>query len=459
MTLKRFVEEVLDPRIFRPRPLPKKSRMAEIAEKIATQREAAASSFSPFDVGVLLNKLRAIAKNAAWAELSDREFRHVPNCLWLGEPRLSTNAAFLNSYFRALRGRRSRLATKGLVWVYLMHFDAEAPEIVGIGRHLAGEVGYWKWEWAERHRRFAMFDAGRGASDVARAALEEESPRRVLETAGLLSSLASSRFALACFHEAAKETQRRLGQNASHDHVQRLSDWVLGADGRFAIKSARTHFAEALLTPWSNGDPPEELKDKIRGILLNAFGDPRIEHGAWTGVSDSAKNVMFRWLARASLEQFLAVVDRTALEHQWEFRRAFWRAYIDRDHVKDAWVVFGPAGRARAKELARETKDPGMLSFGSLRGGSSDHAVLLLRIGDLVVADWSHNGTLRIWSERNGSAPKLYASEYYATHLRQNSDFDQRHLGDWQRPARDFIQRRTGIRIAEHEYMPRGRRR
>jgi hypothetical protein len=187
------------------------------------------------------------------------------------------------------------------------------------------------------------------------------------------------------------------------------------------------------------------------------LNDPRIAHAEWAGVSDEAKRVMFRWLARASLEQFLAVVDHTAIGHQWEFRRAFWGAYIDRNHVHDVWVAFGSTGKARAKQLAQEMEDPGMLSFSSLKGGSPDQAVLLLQIGELIVADWSHNGTLRIWREQHQRAPKLYNGEYQAVALRQVADFDQRHTGDWQRYARDFIAEHTGIRIAVHEYMPRGR--
>jgi hypothetical protein len=39
MTLKRFIDEVVDPRIFRPRPVPKKSKVAIVAERIAERRD------------------------------------------------------------------------------------------------------------------------------------------------------------------------------------------------------------------------------------------------------------------------------------------------------------------------------------------------------------------------------------------------------------------------------------
>jgi hypothetical protein len=401
--------------------------------------------------------LREIGRTGRWNELSDRELRHVPGCLWAGDPPLVSDVPFLNSYFRALRELRSRLATKALVRNYLLRFDPNAIEIIRIGRHLSAEVGHWRWEWADRHNRFDLFDAGRGPRTVAWEALESEEPRRVIESAGLRGPLAGSSFAVVCFQEAAEEIQQRLQRSPSTDVVKRIVDWIVGPDGRLTVSQARRHLAEALLMPWRNRDPAEEVKQCIRAALLDTLNDPRIAHAEWAGVSDKAKRVMFRWLARASLEQFLAVVDHTAIRHQWEFRRAFWGAYIDRNHVHDAWVAFGSTGTARAKQLAQEMEDPGMLSFSSLKGGSPNQAVLLLQIGELIVADWSHNGTLRIWREQHQRAPKLYNGEYQAVALRQVADFDQRHTGDWQRYARDFIAEHTGIRIAVHEYMPRGR--
>jgi len=214
-----------------------------------------------------------------------------------------------------------------------------------------------------------------------------------------------------------------------------------------------------VLIPWQSNDPPEELRDYIRATLLKFLNDPRVQPAEWNGVSSHAKGVMFRWLARASLDQFLAVVDQTAPGHQWEHRRAFWSAYIDRDFVSDSWVAFAPNGAARARQLARERDDTGMLSFGALRGASADQAVLLLRIGDLIVADWSHNGSLRIWRNADPQAPKVHEHEqrYQATELRTECAYSKRHVPGWQQSAAAFIRDHTGIRLMTAEYYPRRR--
>jgi hypothetical protein len=98
-----------------------------------------------------------------------------------------------------------------------------------------------------------------------------------------------------------------------------------------------------------------------------------------------------------------------------------------------------------------------MKRFATLGGSGPDQAVLLLSIGDLIVADWSHNGRLRIWRKGNREAPEFSAPVYSAIELRKDSDFDTVHIpaDGWQSKAENYIRRYTGIKIAEHEYLPR----
>ena len=92
-------------------------------------------------------------------------------------------------------------------------------------------------------------------------------------------------------------------------------------------------------------------------------------------------------------------------------------------------MVFGAVGTAFATQAARkDRRNQGAgMSFGRLqRGGiSSEHAVLLMRIGDLTVADWNFNGKCHIWLRNNGSSPKLYEREYDRYELKTGSNFEQ----------------------------------
>jgi hypothetical protein len=166
---------------------------------------------------------------------------------------------------------------------------------------------------------------------------------------------------------------------------------------------------------------------------------------------------MIRWLAQATLEQFLKVVDRVAAKHQWDYRRAFWNAYIEKRVVANAWVAFGANGAQVARKIAETTADSLMRRFGMLGGAGADQAVLLLSIGDLIIADWSHNGRLRIWRRGNTSAPEFNLETYVASALRTDSEFDTVHLppDGWQSKAEAYIRRHTGIKLLESEYLPR----
>lgn len=80
---------------------------------------------------------------------------------------------------------------------------------------------------------------------------------------------------------------------------------------------------------------------------------------------------------------------------------------------------------------------------------------LLLRIGDLVIADWSHNGTMRFWRDHSPGVPIFYEQAYVANTLRQGAIHEERHLGAWQDRASAFIRRHTGIHMSPQDYLPR----
>ena len=154
------------------------------------------------------------------------------------------------------------------------------------------------------------------------------------------------------------------------------------------FSAQRANLANALLLPFSQRDPSEDIHRRVQNYLLEILGDPRIDKAAWIGTDEAAIDVMIRWLAQATLEQFLKVVDRVAARQQWDYRRSFWGAYIERRVVTNSWVAFGSEGAQVARQLAKGTTDKMLLRFATLDGAGANQAVLLLQIGELVVADW-----------------------------------------------------------------------
>jgi hypothetical protein len=54
-------------------------------------------------------------------------------------------------------------------------------------------------------------------------------------------------------------------------------------------------------------------------------------------------------------------------------------------------------------------------------GSPSNQSVLLMRLGDLIIAEWSHNGAIRFWKSTDKHAPQFHLPEYVGSQLRDGS--------------------------------------
>jgi hypothetical protein len=463
MRLTERIEELLRAKvILRPLRLPDKLMVEQCYERI-NDRSQEIRPINKIDHDTILAKLHGLRDAHELMTLTIREMKLASSCLFEGEKPLGGNHSFLEQYLDALRSLRSRVAIKRLIHSYCLHFDPNHRGIQQIGLFLREAISSvsGRWEWPERHRRYKLFDPALGPKTLAGLTLGSMKPRKELQQAGLTGQLLTGGLAVHVFLWALTAIQGRLETKATAEDVDCAIAWVKGEDGGLLFSAQRAELANALLLPWSERDPPIGLHQKIVSFLLDILNDPRIDGGLWLRTDQVAQDVMIRWLAQATLEQFLKVVDRIATRHQWEYRRAFWNAYIEKRVVANAWVVFGTNGAQVATRIAGDTGDKLMRRFAMLSGGSADQAVLLLSIGDLIVADWSHDGRLRIWRRGNVHAPEFNLKSYAATDLRSDSDFDTVHLppDGWQGRTEAYIRKYTGVRLIEAEYMPRVRRR
>jgi hypothetical protein len=459
MSLSERLDELKRARaIIRPTRLPHKLMVEQSFDRISARSEHL-RPITQVDYDALVAKLRSVASSRSLLRLTLREMRLVASCLFDGEQhRLADDEIFLDQYLEALLSIRSRIAIKRLIHCYCVHFHPSHRGIQRIGVFLREAISSieGRWEWPERHRRHMLFDPAQAPQQLARLTINSRNPREELEKIGLTGQLLVSGLSSYVFLSALKIIQERLETHANMEDIERAIAWVRNENGGMYFSAHRAALANAILLPWTQKDPDQELRQKIQSYLLDHWSDPRIDGGSWIGTSEAARDVMIRWLAQATLQQFLKVVDRVAAKHQWEYRRAFWNAYIEKRTVGNAWVAFASVGAQFAKRLGESSGDPLMSRFATLGGAGPNQAVLLLRIGDLVVADWSHNGRLRIWRRGNPKAPQFNLKSYLASELRTDSEFNFVHKppDGWQAPTEAFIRRHTGIRLSEAEYMP-----
>ncbi len=398
MSLSERLKELKGARILIRRPQLPLSLKIERSYNQVSQKYDQITPVRKVDYDALLTKLQLVAKSRAMATLSQREMRLSASCLFDGEIRLADDHNFLAQFLDAQRSIRSRVAIRRLIHAYCSHFETGHPGIRQIGIFLREAVSTIpsskRWVWPERHRQFGLFDPAQAPARLAELTINSLNPRKKLEEIGLGGQLMVSGLSANVFLSALKLIQRNLSTDPKLEDVDRVIAWVQDDDGKMYYSAHRGAVANTLLLPWTKRIPDQNIRQKVQSFLLDKLSDPRIDRGAWLGVDDTARDVMIRWLAQATLEQFLKVVDRVAAKHQWDYRRAFWNAYIEKSVVANAWVAFGSNVAQVARRIAENTADSLMRRFATLGGSGADQAVLLLSIGDLIIADW--NSLLRI---------------------------------------------------------------
>ncbi len=396
-------------------------------------------------------------------DVTKREWRQAGWCLWLKEKPLAHDPAVREAYLGWLRLEGRMSAYKRLISAYLRDFDKNDTSFDEVANVLAGVAAKFDWPWRDKHKQFHLFSVGRGPQTAAAAVVSSSlSVRESLDEIGLMGDFAYLGFGVESFKVAlalyrTEPTERLL---------ERILEWSC-LDDTFQFVVIRNVIVNSLLSPWVDGsnDLPPGIADTTRDFLLKHYKDPRLNSGLWNGVDEDAKSVMLRWLAKASLEQFLQIVDDIAsdeLRLQWPYRRAFWEAYDRLGVIEGAWVAFAESGAWHARRMF-----DGKLKFGSLSGSvQSNHAVLILNLAGLTIAEWSENGKCHVWLSGNEDAPRLYqeqTSPYWKWQLAKKSDnggviHSSSSHGAWQRKVEGFIRDNTGIRLNKIDYMPRENR-
>ena len=221
----------------------------------------------------------------------------------------------------------------------------------------------------------------------------------------------------------------------------------------------------AAIDPFENALPEKSTRDAFLGFALSVLSDPRVTRSRWSNCAATEQTVR-RWLTEQSLRQFFEVVDRVAPPGQWAYRHAFWNALYERGHIEEAWVVFEPTGADEAKRMYGG--DISFARFGRSAGVARGHSVLLLKIGSLVVAEWSHNSSCSIWDEgQHEKGPSLYKSSYDRDALRKpivgaptGENLARQgvfyHNGSesysWQKRIANYLRNRRNIELRSHEY-------
>lgn len=144
------------------------------------------------------------------------------------------------------------------------------------------------------------------------------------------------------------------------------------------------------------------LKSKWKNELLDDFyrswGDPRftVNHVSWQPVSETAKRIFLRWIAERDMNLFFEIVQKTAVDPAWPYRKTFWQKYLP--YISNTRVFFGSHAIRYARRLRTQEET---LSFGRYSGGFSDQSVFAFELDRYIFIEWSHKGSLRVFGKEH----------------------------------------------------------
>jgi|TARA_R110000744_G_scaffold61821_7_gene127702 hypothetical protein len=393
------------------------------------------------------------------AALTNRDLRGIAYFLYQEAESitgvLADDEGFVGEYLKAFSTRPSSLLARSLTNTFLLHFGHNPKVDRHISDALNGLPDSKTPPTLRSLRDAGIIDDRLGPDRLARLLSASTDIPQSLAELGISEVISRCAFVAAAYERSCRNVVEKTGDPTAA--VQQIFTWATsGSDKRseaFPTKTAAT--VDALLLPWQRSRiaPPPALQTRIKDFLVASLGDPRFRHSSarWTTLSEEARTVLKRWLNIASVTQFFDIVDDTMADppskRMWKYRRAFWTAYLE--EVSDAWVVFGTSGAAMARDAARRSNDSSLGQFGKFKSSVSNgtQAVLILTIGNLRIAEWSHNGKCRMWTPGE-TAPAPYEKLYSVYSLR-DAAWATAHMGaesyNWQRKFRDKIRSETGI--------------
>ncbi len=432
----RLKQSILDWKL----PLPGQAEIANLPLGMKAAREVVEAQFSniqpkrpsKFDLDQLYKLISSHFRNKKELDgLKLRDKRRIPWVLFTYPTDDPGRLAEDRSFFKSFMGWILTELKPGCISTLLFVFLREYPvRLSTFHQWRKGLISCLNKSLSPRivliRKKYARYDllTENGPQWFADHLLKSDAPvDSLFKDAGLTGQLENQGFSNVVYN---KILQRIFGELSTGKQISNLLNrffsylYIEDENGRrLRSESGTKGLAEAFLLPYVDDKAHPEHQKKIQAFLVDAMGDPRVSRTRWAGVDQRAMEVMYGWLVGATLDVFFSILDRTA-DKIWFYRKAFWNAYYKKGHIRHVWAVLGRDAISIAKQMDDQKTTYGELS----RSYTRNQSVLLLRIGDLVIAEWSHNGKCRIWkdTEQNQSViPRLYnaISPYVADSLRE----------------------------------------
>ncbi len=405
----------------------------------------------------------ARVENSDLAAVHPRDLKKILQQVWQSGDHDSIGLAAV----RSAEKRPLKRTDLAIITGYLLHFPKHSGSI-GILAEAAGNAATRLGnEWRTRGDKWELWnpDAGPRNLGTALACNEQETPRELMESAGIFGGVFATAFGECAFDEACNAVAG-MSPGVATTGQQRLLG-MFGGQEEDAV-SCSPLLVRALLKPWIEMRPDTDHRRAVTEFLLRHAGDPRTDSTRWPGYirgmaekdgEDEAQRtagVLKSWLTEVAMREFFrAIMETTDRKDQWKQRQDFWLGYLDDGYVTDAWFALGTRAKSEIHRIIEKSGEKVDFATLDTRGGAdASHSSLIMTLGSMRIAEWSHNGACRFWARDHSRAPALYEPRYRASRLRAMSDggnFDHiSHTSNWQSKFAKYIYRQTNIRHPKH---------
>ena len=253
---------------------------------------------------------------------------------------------------------------------------------------------------------------------------------------------------------------REVVKYADEGSLKNVLDWVFEGISGTPIGD----YYEAMLAPFQAEAPKPNVQRILTERIVEKFKDPRIH--IWPvplGRNGEARreacvSTLRRWLSIEYLDLFIKIIERTAVDRQFKPRKQFWLKYFEKDKISDVTLILASDADKIAHNMRTEMDNTDYMQWAKLSLASSNQSVLLMRLGDLVIAEWSHNGAIRFWKSTDKDAPQFHLKEYVASQLRdgslkikvgntQRNSIIHHENGEWMNSAANTIRYFTNVTV------------
>ena len=435
---------------------PRQPLLAKVRERVEALFGQGVPATS-LGVSEAIEQVLAAHMSGSWNSIGSRELRLCSPVVLSRDYPIVGDEPLFQAFLSHLSAVGGRSAFGGVVSSFLTSFAPDSAQTKRAGDFLRANKKRLPRRWTTVPAGVDLFDPAKGPDQLGQRISQAEQPLAVLRAFHLTGPLRAGQFADHAFLRFCQNLRDVIRVGDGSVAFERFRE--IAMDGDTAVYPRRLDaVADALLAPWRTRAPNADLRNKIKELLIEGYGDPRFAKHRWESVPEDVRAVLMHWIAEDSLEFFLNIAEHHA-NHMWPARRKFWSAFIAKRAVGNIWVVFGTNAAREARRRKASGEVPASASFGLLNGSQvQDRSVLLMTIDRVTIAEWSHNGMVRIWYPGNRSAPKPFQPEstpYEANQLRSGADFQQRHFPDrsWQVTVANEIQRQTGVNVSPRDYM------